>query len=182
MRAVEAIKSIKIPEGVEVKVEGRVVIVKGAKGVLTRDFSDAPIYIGLDGNAVIVRANWPRKREAALVGTVCSHIQNMITGVTKGFTYKLKIVFAHFPISVKVREKTLAIENFSGERSPRIVKVVGDTKVIVKDEDVIVQGMNIEHVSQTAANIETGTRVKVKDPRVFLDGIYIYERHEGMDG
>jgi large subunit ribosomal protein L6 len=106
----------------------------------------------------------------------------MITGVTKGFTYKLKIVFAHFPISVKVREKTLAIENFSGERSPRIVKVVGDTKVIVKDEDVIVQGMNIEHVSQTAANIETGTRVKVKDPRVFLDGIYIYERHEGMDG
>jgi len=182
MRAIEATKSIKIPEGVEVKVEGRVVTVKGRKGILTRDFSAAPIQIGLDGNTVIVRANWPRKKEAALVGTVCSHIQNMITGVTKGFTYKLKIVFSHFPISVKVREKTLAIENFTGERSPRFAEIVGDTKIIVKDEDVIVQGINIEDVSQTAANIETGTKVKVKDPRVFLDGIYIYERSEGMEG
>lgn len=182
MRAIEAVKSIKIPEGVEVKVEGRVVTVKGEKGILTRDFSHAPIYIGLNGNNVIVKANWPRKKEAALVGTVCSHIQNMITGATKGFTYKLKIVFSHFPISVRVREKTLAIENFTGERSPRIVKIVGDSKVIVKDEDVIVQGINIDDVSQTAANIETGTKVKVKDPRVFLDGIYIYERHEGMEG
>jgi len=180
MRTVETVKSIEIPEGVEVKVEERVVTVKGAKGTITRDFSHASIYIGLDGNTVIVRANWPRKREAALVGTVCSHIQNMITGVTKGFTYKLKIVFSHFPISVKVREKTLAIENFAGERRPRIVKIVGDTKVVAKDEDIIVQGINIEDVSQTAANIETGTKVKIKDPRVFLDGIYIYERHEGM--
>ena len=181
MRAVEAVKSIKIPEGVEIKVEGRVVTVKGEKGILTNDFSHAPIYIGLNGNTVVVKANWPRKREAALVGTVCSHIQNMITGVTNGFTYKLKIVFSHFPISVKVREKTVAIENFTGERSPRIVKIVGDTKVIVKDEDVIVQGTNIEHVSQTAANIETATKIKIKDPRVFLDGIYIYERREGME-
>jgi large subunit ribosomal protein L6 len=75
----------------------------------------------------------------------------------------------------------VAIENFTGERSPRIVKIVGDTKVIVKDEDVIVQGTNIEHVSQTAANIETATKIKIKDPRVFLDGIYIYERREGME-
>jgi large subunit ribosomal protein L6 len=182
MRAIEVAKSIKIPEGVEVKIEGRVVTVKGEKGILTRDFSDTPIHIGLDGNTAIIRANWPRKREAALVGTIYSHIQNMITGVTKGFTYKLKIVFSHFPISVKVREKTLAIENFSGERNPRITKIVGNTKVTVKDEDVIVQGTNIEDVSQTAANIETGTKVKIKDPRVFLDGIYIYERHEGMEG
>lgn len=182
MRAIEVAKSIKIPEGVEVKVEGRIVTVKGGKGTLTRNFSATPIFIGLDGNTVLVKANWPRKKEAALVGTICSHIQNMITGVTKGFTYKLKIVFAHFPISVKVREKTLSIENFSGERHPRTVKIVGDTKVIVKDEDVIVQGNNIEDVSQTAANIETATKIKNKDPRVFLDGIYIYERREGMEG
>jgi len=182
MRAVEAVKFIKIPEGVEVKIEGRVVTVKGEKGILTRDFSHAPAYIELNGNSVVVRANWPRKKEAALVGTVSSHIQNMITGVTKGFTYKLKIVFSHFPISVRVREKTVAIENFTGERSPRITKIVGDTKVTVKDEDIIVQGNNIEDVSQTAANIETATKIKVKDPRVFLDGIYIYERHEGMEG
>jgi large subunit ribosomal protein L6 len=181
MREVEALKSIEIPEGVDVKVEGRIVTVRGEKGELTRDFSHAPISISLEGKTITVQANWPRKREAALVGTVCSHIQNMITGVTKGFTYKLKIVFSHFPISVKVREKTVAIENFTGERSPRITKIMGDTKVTVKGEDVIVQGINIEDVSQTAANIQNATKVKKKDPRVFLDGIYVYERHEGME-
>jgi len=46
---------------------------------------------------------------------------------------------------------------------------------------VIVQGINIEDVSQTASNIESATKVKIKDPRVFLDGIYVYERHEGME-
>jgi large subunit ribosomal protein L6 len=181
MRVVEAVKSIEIPEGVEVKIENKVITVKGEKGELTRDFSHAPISVRLEGKAITVQANWPRKREAALVGTVCSHIRNMITGVTKGFTYRLKIVFSHFPISVKVREGTVAIENFTGERSPRITKIMGDTKVTVKGEDVIVQGINIEDVSQIAANIQNATKVKKKDPRVFLDGIYLYERHEGME-
>jgi large subunit ribosomal protein L6 len=104
----------------------------------------------------------------------------MITGVQKGFSYKLKIVFSHFPISVKVQDKTVMIENFTGERRARRVKVIGDVKVKVESEDVIVEGINLENVSQTAAKIEQATKVKKKDPRVFLDGIYVYERNEGM--
>jgi large subunit ribosomal protein L6 len=181
VRAVEAVKAIEIPNGVDVKVEGRVVTVKGEKGILTRDFSEAPVLIQLEDKAIKVQANWPRKKEAALVGTVSSHIQNMITGVMKGFTYKLKIVFSHFPISVKIKENMVSIENFTGERSPRLVKILGNTKVSVKEDDVVVQGNNLEDVSQTAANIEQGTKVKVKDPRVFLDGIFIYEKREGME-
>jgi large subunit ribosomal protein L6 len=181
VKDVEAVKAIEIPNGVDVKVDGRVVTVKGAKGILTRDFSEAPLLIQLEDKAINVQANWPRKKEAALVGTVSSHIQNMITGVIKGFTYKLKIVFSHFPISVKVKENMVSIENFTGERSPRLVKILGDTKVSVKEDDVIVQGINLEDVSQTAASIEQGTKVKVKDPRVFLDGIFIYEKREGTE-
>jgi len=105
----------------------------------------------------------------------------MITGVTKGFTYKLKIVFSHFPISVKVQGDKILIENFTGEKTPRIAKIVGTAKVTVKGDDVIVQGINIEDVGQTAANIEQATKIKKKDPRIFLDGIYIYERKEGME-
>jgi len=181
MRALESVKSVNIPENVEVKLEGRIVIVKGEKGTLTRDFSHAPVSVRLNEGKVVIQANWPRKKEAALVGTICSHVQNMMTGVTKGFTYKLKIVFSHFPISVKVHERKVAIENFTGERSPRTADIVGDTEVAVKGEDVIVQGLDIEDVSQTAANIERATKVKRKDPRVFLDGIYVYERHEGTE-
>jgi large subunit ribosomal protein L6 len=177
---VEVSRTIQIPDDVEATVEGRKVTLKGAKGTLTSDFSHAPISIELDGKTIRVWAKWPRKKETALVGTVYSHIQNMITGVRKGFTYKLKIVFSHFPISVKVQGKTVLIENFTGERGSRKVKIVGGAQVKVQSEDIIVQGINLEDVSQTAANIEQATKVKRKDPRVFLDGIYVYERSEGM--
>jgi large subunit ribosomal protein L6 len=105
----------------------------------------------------------------------------MITGVTKGYTYKLKVVFSHFPISAKLKEKTVLIENFTGERNPRKAKIIGDVKVKIQGEDVIVQGINLEDVSQTAANVEQATKVKRKDPRIFLDGLYVYEQTEGME-
>lgn len=181
MRALEVVKTVQIPENVDVKIEGRKVIVSGEKGTLTRDFSHVPLLIQREGNKVKVQAYLPRKKESALVGTICSHIQNMITGVTKGFTYKLKIVFSHFPISVKVQDKKVLIENFTGERSARIAKIIGNVEVIPKGEDIIVRGIDIEEVSQTAANIEQATKIKSKDPRIFLDGIYVYERHEGME-
>ena len=181
MRVIETLKTVEIPEDVDVKIDGRIVTIRGEKGELTRDFSHTPISVYLEGKIITIQANWPRKREAALVGTVCSHIQNMITGVTKGYTYKLKIVFSHFPISVKVKEKTVVIENFIGERSPRVAKMMGDTRVSVNGEDVVIHGINVEDVSQTAANIEKATKVKRKDHRVFLDGIYVYDRQEGME-
>jgi len=181
MRAVEVSKTIQVPDDVQTTVEGRKVTVKGPKGTLTRDFSHAPISMAMDGKTIRVWAEWPRKKEASLVGTVHSHIQNMITGVRSGFTYKLKIVFSHFPISVKVKEKTVLIENFTGERNPRKAKIMGDAQVKVQPEDVAITGLNLEDVSQTAANVEQATKVKRKDPRVFLDGIYVYERSERME-
>jgi len=182
MRAVEVSKTIQVPDGVELTLDGKKVTLKGAKGTLTRDFSQIPISMEIDGKAMRVWAEWPRKKEAALVGTIYSHIQNMITGVMKGFTYKVKIVFSHFPISVKVQGKQILIENFTGERNPRRAKILGDAKVKVQPEDVIIEGTNLEDVSQTAANVEQSTRVKRKDPRIFLDGLYVYERVEGMQG
>jgi large subunit ribosomal protein L6 len=176
MKPVEVVKSVQIPSAVEITTERRVVTVRGEKGTLTRDFSDVPVSIQCENDAVTVQANRARKRETALVGTVCSHIQNMITGVTKGFKYKLKIVFSHFPISVKITENAVSIENFTGERSPRLTRILGNAKVSVEGDDVVVQGINLEDVSQTAANIEQATKVKSKDPRVFLDGIFVYDK------
>jgi len=181
MRLPEISKTINVPESVMITLEGRKVTVEGEKGTLVRDFSFAPISIEANGKTVRVWAEWPRKEEAALVGTIHSHIKNMISGVQKGFTYKLKIVFSHFPISVKVQGRTLFIENFTGERRERKVKLIGDVKVKIQSEDIIVEGVNLEDVSQTAANIEQATKVKNKDPRVFLDGIYVFERNEGIE-
>jgi large subunit ribosomal protein L6 len=181
MRLPEVSRTIQVPDGVEVSLDQGKVTAKGSKGTLTRDFSYAPFSIESTGKTITISAKWPRKKEAALVGTIHSHIQNMITGVEKGFTYKLKIVFSHFPITVKVQGNTVIIENFTGERRGRSVKVQGDVKVTVLPDDIIIQGTNLEDVSQTAAKIEQATRVRRKDPRVFLDGLYVFERLEGME-
>jgi large subunit ribosomal protein L6 len=177
----EVLKSISIPENVDIQVEQRVVIVNGEKGTLKRDFFHAPISFRKTGSTIEIWANWPNKKEAALVGTLHSHIRNMIKGVTQGFTHKLKIVFSHFPITVRVIDDEVFIENFTGERNQRKAKIRGDVTVSVKGEDVIIQGINIEDVSQTAANIQQATKIRKKDPRVFLDGIYLYEKSEGME-
>jgi len=173
-------REIEVPEGVKININGRIVEVIGPLGKLTRDFTSNPVSIEVLGDKVVVYAVWPKRREKSHVGTVAAHIKNMIKGVTKGWTYKLKIVYAHFPISVKVDGNKILIENFMGERTPRIAKIVGSAKVAIKGDDVIVYGINLEEVSQTAANIEQATRIKEKDQRRFLDGIYVYEKMEGL--
>jgi large subunit ribosomal protein L6 len=80
-----------------------------------------------------------------------------------------------------VKSKEVHVENFFGERSARISRIIGDaTKVSIAGEDVVIQGPSLEDVSQTAANIELSTKTKGKDQRVFLDGLYIYSKEEGM--
>ena len=170
-------KTVDIPEGVEVKVEGSSVIVRGPKGELVRDFSHAKgVIMRVDDGKFIVEAYFARSRERALVGTIAAHVKNMILGVTKGFRYKLKIIFSHFPINVKVEGDRVVITNFLGEKAPRIARILPGVKVQVRGQDVIVEGTDIEKVAQTAANIERATKVSDLDRRKFMDGIYIYER------
>jgi large subunit ribosomal protein L6 len=172
--------NVPIPSGVEARLEGERLEIKGPLGTVSRDFSKIPVRLSLDGNSLRISSMRGGRRQKALVYTVQSHIENMITGVTKGFTYRLKIVYAHFPPTVKVSDGKVIIENFLGERSPRKAEIVGACKVLVEDEDVVVKGIDKEAVGQTAANIERATKIKKKDPRVFLDGIYIYKREVGI--
>lgn len=175
-------RTLEIPVGVQIALDGRRVKATGPKGTLEEDFSHLPVQFAVEGGTFKVFSPWARKREVALVGTALAHVRNMIRGVTKGFTYKLKVVYAHFPVTVKVieKEKKLTIENFTGEKTPRVIRVVGSAKVKVVGDEIHVQGTNLGDVSQTAANIETGTRIRDKDQRVFLDGIYIFEKAEGI--
>lgn len=169
-------KVVNVPENVEIDIDQSRVKVNGPLGQLQRNFAHAFLSIKRTKNEIVVEAMWPDKKQAAKVGTIRSHIRNMILGVTKGFTYKLKMVYAHFPMSVTVGDAELIIENFTGERKPRKIRVPVTVKISVTDDDVIVKGIDLEEVSQTAANIQQATRIKNKDPRVFLDGIYIYEK------
>ena len=115
------------------------------------------------------------------MNTARSIIRNLLEGVIDGYTIKMKVVFSHFPINVKIDGKQVLIENFQGERAPRVTKIWGETKVVPKGDDVIITGHVLTDVSQTAAEIENGSRVKNKDHRVFLDGIYKFEKKKGIE-
>lgn len=175
-------KSFLIPKEVQLSIEGRKIKATGPKGTLEQDFSHLPVNFALDDGNLRVYATWARKREVALVGTALAHVRNMVRGVTSGFTYKLKIVYAHFPVTVKVNEKErrVAIENFTGEKTPRVVRIVGSASVKVVSDELHVQGTSLSDVSQTAANIQAATKIKDKDQRVFLDGIYVFEKSAGQ--
>jgi len=176
-RSVAIREEIEVPEGVSVEVEGRRVRVSGPKGTVERDFSHARgVRIYLENGKVVVESFFADRRLIAQTYSIVSHIRNAIEGVLRGYRYKLKIVHTHFPISVKVSGDRVVIENFIGEKAPRVAKVVGNVKVTVTKTDVIVEGCDLEAVAQTAANIEQATRIRDFDRRVFMDGIYIYER------
>jgi large subunit ribosomal protein L6 len=168
-------RTIPVPDQVTVQVEGRTVHVKGPLGTLVEDLSHLPVSMRVDQNQVRFETKWPRKREVGMLGTAVAHVRNMIKGVTHGYKYDLRTVYAHFPVTVKVDEKAkvLKIENFTGEKTPRYARILPGAKVIVKGEDISVEGVDLKSVSQTAANIQDSTRIKEKDLRVFLDGIYI---------
>ncbi len=171
-------RTIQVPDRINVEVSGRRIKVQGPLGNLEEDLSHLPVDIAMQGKEIQVSTRWPRKREIGMLGTASAHIRNMIRGVSEGYRFNLKTVYAHFPVTVKVEEKTreVKIENFTGEKTPRYAPILKGVKVSVKGEEITVEGTNIESVSQTAANIQNATRIKKKDQRVFLDGIYIYEK------
>jgi large subunit ribosomal protein L6 len=167
---------IEVPEKVHVTLDGGFVKVKGPQGEISKKLSHPRVKLEMKGKHVIVSSELPRKKEKALVGTYGAHIRNMFVGATIGFEYKMKIVYAHFPIKTAIKGDTFVIENFLGEKSPRKTKILGDTKVTIKGDQVLLNGPNVEDVGQTAANIERATKIKGFDPRVFQDGIYIIEK------
>lgn len=99
----------------------------------------------------------------------------MAQGVTHGFEARMKVVAAHFPMKVAVKEHHIVIENFLGEKS-RTAAILPGVEAKVDGEFVILSGPDIERVGQSAANIERTTKIRDYDPRVFQDGIYIIEK------
>jgi large subunit ribosomal protein L6 len=173
----EHVSTLEIPDGISVSLEDRIISVNGKLGTIKKDFTKLPAFLSIENNIVKIEPYGTRRKDFAISKTAQSIINNMIKGVQNGYKYRMKIVFAHFPITVKIKDGKVHVENFFGERKARISNIVGDsTKVAIEGDDIVITGPHLEHVSQTAANIELSTRVKNKDQRVFLDGVYVYSR------
>jgi large subunit ribosomal protein L6 len=172
----EIARQVEIPEGVAVSLDGNTVTVKGPKGEITRQLFYPEIDIQKVDSRIVVNSRLDRKRHRAMVGTLAAHVGNMIAGVTRGYEYKMKVVYSHFPIQLKSASDELVINNFLGERKSRSAKILEGTKIEIGKDEVLVKGIDKERVGQTMANIEQATRVRGFDIRIFQDGIYLVEK------
>lgn len=172
----EIFQKIEIPEGVEVNVEGNVLIVRGKEGENRRAFNTVGLTFEKKGSEIVLGNEKSTKKEKKIINTIAAHIRNMIKGVQEKFEYKLKICFSHFPITVEVKGNEAMIKNFLGEKAPRLVKIPAGVEVEVDREVIIIKSSDKELAGITAANFEQAARITRRDRRVFQDGIYITEK------
>ncbi len=172
---------VEVPEGVTVTLNKHMLQVQGPLGKTFKNFKKIPVDLEVNDSKVQLKAQGSRKKDYAIMNTAKSLISNLCEGSVDGYTIKMKIVYAHFTVTVKIKDNLVLIENFQGERAARVAKIFGQTKVNPKGDDVIITGPVLTDVTQTAANIEQKTKVKGKDHRVFLDGIYVYDEKKGIE-
>lgn len=166
------VKKYKVPAGATCTLEGGVLKVSGPKGTLERTGRYPRITVTCEGSEVVVSTDSSRKDAVAMVGTLAAHVKNMCIGVTVGYEYRMKVVYAHFPIQLKLAGNRLEINNFLGEKMARSARIEPGVTAKLGNDEVLLSGIDKEAVGTTAANIESATRIRNRDPRVFQDGIY----------
>lgn len=173
------VQTVEVAEGVKIRLEYSTVTVEGPLGRLSKDFSHTGLKLMLENNVLKILSVNKGKRFKAMVGTVAKLVRNMMEGVLHGYMAKLKIVYSHFPVTVKYDKSTriVSIHNFMGEKSPRVFKVpFPNVDIQVSGQDITVTGLDGNEVSQVAAMFESATKIRNKDPRVYIDGIYVVEK------
>jgi large subunit ribosomal protein L6 len=173
-------QEIEIPGGVEIKKEGKKIIVKGKEGEVSKEFNFGKLkYENKDGKISISHPSSTRK-EKRMINTISAHLRNMIKGVKNKFEYKLKICASHFPINVEIKGNDVSIKNFLGEKTPRKCQMPEGVEIQINKEIITIKSANKELAGQAAATFETTTKVRNRDRRVFQDGIYITNK-DGKD-
>ena len=149
---------IAVAKNVQVDVQGQAVKVKGPKGELDRVFPDGVTVVSEDGRLVVTRAN-DEKRTRALHGLARSLLNNMVVGVSDGFTKTLELQGVGYRATQAGPKVTLAVGySHPVEVAPPdgiTLEVDGNTKIHVK-------GIDKELVGQVAANIR-----KVRPPEPY---------------
>ncbi|PIN73810.1 50S ribosomal protein L6 [Candidatus Woesearchaeota archaeon CG10_big_fil_rev_8_21_14_0_10_47_5] len=167
---------VALPAGAEAGFSEGVLSVRGAKGEVKKRLLSKQVLVSVENGVVVIQAKRSTKRERKVAGTFCAHIKNMISGVSRGHEYSMKICAGHFPMNVSVSEGRLIIKNFLGEKKDRTVKIPKGVSVRIEKEVVRITSPDKELAGATASSIELGCVVKNRDRRVFQDGIYIIEK------
>lgn len=148
---------ITIPAGVEVSLDGREISVKGAKGELHRTIAEG-IDVSVEQSTITVNRADDERESRSLHGLTRSLINNMIIGVTEGYTKKLEIVGTGYRVLAKGSDLEFAL----GYSHPIQVKVPeGITFQVEGATKLSVTGIDKQQVGEVAANIR---KLRKPDP------------------
>lgn len=174
----ETTLTVPISEKVRFSVHPGVLVAEGPLGKVQRPFPHDALELTSEKGSVQLTLKVPphRRTSRALLHTWEAHVRNLAGGLTRGVEARMKVVAAHFPMKVQTKGETLVIENFLGEKQPRVATLRAGTNAQVEGDIVILSGYDIEQVGQSAANVERTTHIRDYDPRVFQDGIYLIDR------
>ena len=142
-------QAVDIPAGVDVKISGRNVTVKGSGGQLSYDIH-ADVNVEINDNVINVKWDDAVKKANAQAGTVRASISNMITGVSKGFEKKLTLIGVGYRAQVKGSLLTLSL----GYSNPVEYQIPEGIIVEASSQtELIVKGSNKQQVGQVASEI-----------------------------
>ncbi|MDJ1112183.1 MULTISPECIES: 50S ribosomal protein L6 [Macrococcus] len=171
-------KIIDIPSGVEIKIDGNTVTVKGPKGELTRTFNEEMTYKLEDNTLEVVRPS-DSKAHKTIHGTTRALIANMVEGVSKGFEKNLELIGVGY--RAQMQGKNLIL-NVGYSHPIEIVAEEGITLSVDKNTKVKVEGISKERVGAIASNIRaTRPPEPYKGKGVRYEGEYV-RRKEGKTG
>ena len=161
---------VAIPSGVEVKVDGHVVTVKGSKGELTREFNPM-MTIKVEGEEVIVERPDDSRQAKSLHGLTRTLIHNMVEGVHDGYSKKLELVGVGYRAALKGSDLEIQL----GYSHPVIVKAPENSTFEVPSQtEIIVKGISKEQVGQVAADIRAWRKPEpYKGKGVRYEGEYV---------
>ena len=144
-------KPITVPAGVEVKIEGQHITVKGPKGMLERDV-EPEISMKLEGETLTVTRSGEDRRNKSLHGLTRTLINNMIMGVQNEYTKELQINGVGYRVQKQGNDLNLSL----GYSHPVIYKAPEGISFDVPNANtIIVKGIDKEKVGQVAAEIRT---------------------------
>lgn len=165
---------VQIPSGVTVSVDADVITVKGAKETLTMPVHNT-VTVTVDGDTVKVEKNHNAKIASAMWGTTVRLVENMVTGVSKGFERILELNGVGFRMEIKGRQIHLAL----GFSHPVVVDIPEGLTVVIEKNQLKVTGADKQAVGQLAANIRRLKPVEPYKGKGFKYSDEIVRRKEG---
>lgn len=155
-------KPVTIPKGVEVKITGSKISVKGPKGQMTREMPAQVKMISENDHIVCSIPEDSPKTVRSLFGLVRSLVNNMVIGVDAGYTKGLEIIGVGYKAQSQAPNK---IQINVGYSHPVIYEAPADITLKIEGNKVFVTGIDKEVVGQTASEIR-----KVRPPKHYKDG------------